>query len=330
MPTANSIVTSMRDLMDAINTFLGTTLTNNWTVDSAPTGTTTGDAAWSTGDLFVQVEWSNEDIATCHQSLGYTGPNDPGNETGDSNFPSDWDFFNVNLTNAEFWGFANDTATATDRYFYGVVEFARDGRFIHFGFGHLEKLYGTWTGGAFKYGGEWDSGSSSVQLPWAPSHRVLMDSCNTQSLTSATNRATMRASGLINQATNGDWLAAGDATSAPSQTDANGNGIERMDCWSRNGPHHTAILNIRGNPNNAFIPFIPIQVNYRRGGSSATRRPLGRMRDVRICNIGNIQPKEIITLGSSDWQFFPYSSKVTNPGAGIMASRNGGVAYRRT
>lgn len=328
MASANSIVTSMRSLVDAINLLLGTTLTNNWTVDSAPTGTTTGDAAWTTGDLSIQVNWTTETILLIHQSLSWLTPNNPGDEAGDSNHTSEAHFFGINLTNAEFWGFANDTATATDRYFYGIVEFNRDGRYIHFGFGHLEKLYGVWTGGAFKYGGEWSSVTSEVQLPWAPGHRLLLDSNTLGTPTPTTNSATMRASGIIDQPTNHDYLVFSESISLPSTNDANGNPLGRADGWSRNGPWQNALLHIRGNPNNAFIPFIPIQVNARTGGSTSVRRPLGRMRDVRICNIGNIQPKAVITLGADDYRFFPYSSKVTDPGAGIMASRNGGVAYR--
>ena len=328
MAVANSIVTSMRELADAINLLLGTTLTNTWTIDSAPTGTTSGDAAWTTGDLSIQVEWTTESLMIIHQSLSWLTPNNPGSEAGDSNFPSDADFFGISLTNAEFWGFANDTSTATDRYAHFIVEFNRDGRFIHFGFGHLEKLYGVWTGGAYKYGGEWSDLTADVQLPWAPNHRLLLDSQNAGSITAATNRATIRASGLVDQGAGGAYLAFGESTTDPSVTDGNGDPIGRADGWSRVGPWHDAFLMVRGNPNNAFIPFVPIHVNYRTGGSSATRRPLGRMRDVNICNMGNIQPKATLTLGADDYQFFPYASKVTDPGADIMASRNGGVAYK--
>lgn len=330
MPEFNAIVTSMRDLVDEIDTFLTVTLTNTWTQDSAPTGAGSGDAAWSTGDCFVQVEWSSDSLLTIHQSLGFSAPNNPGSESGDSNFPSELDLFGVSISSAEVWGFANDTATATDRYFYLVVEFNRDGRFAHGpGFGHLEKLYGNWTGGAFKYGWQWDNAATAAQRPWAQGHRLLLDS-NHGLVTSSSNLATIRASSMPFQGASGDWLAFTDSDSNVTQTDENGNPIDKADGWSRIGPWPHTFLHLRGNPNNAFIPLVPIQVNYRPNSGDNRRYPLGRMRDVRVCNIGNIAPRDSITLGSNTWRFFPWGQKLTDPGSGIIGSRNAGVAYRVT
>ena len=262
MAELNTVVPSMRSLVDAIDAFL-LGLTNPWTQDSAPVGTTSGDAAWNSGGgCFVQVAWTTENLLTVHQSLSHSGAG-PGSEPGDSQFPSEVDFFGINLTNSEVWGFANDTAVAADRYAYFVVEMNRDGRFAHGpGFGHLEPLYGGWAGGAFKYGWQWDPADTAAQRPWAQGHRVLLDSNHSQ-ITAAQNMATIRASGMPFQGAGGVWLAFTDSDNSIVQLDLNGDPIDKADGWSRIGPQPHALLHLRGNPNNAFIPLPAIEVNYR-------------------------------------------------------------------
>ena len=52
------------------------------------------------------------------------------------------------------------------------------------------------------------------------------------------------------------------------------------------------------------------------------------MRDIHVCNIGNIQPKQLINVNGSDYRFFPWGQKITNGGTDVISSQNFGVAYK--
>lgn len=325
MATATvSNITSMRDLIDEIDSFL---VAEGFTQDSAPTGTTTGTAAWSIDTLFIQVEWSSENSFIIHQSTGYTGPISPGNHAGDSNFPSPVEFFGIDITNARLWGFSNDAALADGvRVANFTVEFNSDGRFAHFGWGVSPEKYNDWTGGAYKYGFQWSSGNPASEEPFNTGHRLLLDSVPA-GVAPGSDLQTIRASGLPDQSASGDWLVFTSSDSSVTTTDANGNGVDKCYGFTRHGPWPAALLHIRGNPSNAWIPKIPIEIAYKSNAQDTRAYPLGRMRNIFVCNIGNFQPREIVNLGGQDYQVFPWAQKLTEPGAGIMASRNAGIMH---
>lgn len=316
-------ISSMRDLVDAIDAFLST---EGWTQDSAPTGTTTGNASWSIGDCYVQVEWSAEDELTIHQSTGYAAAG-PGSETGDSQFPSSLDTFSIPITNGSLWSFGPGSGTTdTEQYAHFALEFNSDGRFAHFGFGHANpdnSGYGTL---AYKYGWQWSATATPAQEPWNANHRVLLDS-NHNGTSPATNLATIRATGLPDQKASGKWLAFTSSDGNITTTDIDGAGLDKALGWARHGIGPYALLWLRGNPNDAHIPLIPVEILYKAEAADTIRRPLGRMRDVFVCNIGNIQPREVLNLGGTNYRFFPWGQKLTNPGSGIIGSRNAGIAY---
>lgn len=326
-------ITTMRSLFDAIDTFLTTA---GWTQDVAPNGTTIGDAAWSIGspgECFVQVGWDTENHFDIYQSTGYSGPLSLGNEPGDSSHPSVCRFHNgatdLDLANAELWGFTNagEVGVTNDEFYaYFVLEYNRDGRYCHFGFGHASK-YSTWDGGAFSYGWDWSTSSTQEGEPWGSNHRVLLDS-NHQGVSTTTHGGTMTIRNMDGQPASGAWAILTNATTAPATADDDGNSLMKVEGYTRHGPWPSALLHVRGNPNNAFIPIIPIELAaHGSTGSTTVRYMLGKMPDVGVCNIGNIQPKEQIVLGGDTWMFFPWGAKLLNPGTDIMGSRNAGIAY---
>jgi len=236
-------------------------------------------------------------------------------------------FFGTSITAAQIWGFANNDATTTNRTANFVVEFARDGRFAHFGFQHIEK-FGSWDGGAVVWGFNWDSGDPISEQPWRTQHRLLLDSNHTDSNDSQ-NMATLRIRNFLNQPAGSDFAAFTNSTGSLDD-DADGDAVAKVEGYTRHGPWPHMLLPHQANPANAAVLLCPIQVKMHGStGNSTIRHLIGRMRDIRVINIGQIQPKEIITVGSDDWQFFPWAQKLTNPSVGgTMASRNGGVAYK--
>lgn len=319
----DNAIANILELWQSINTFLSA---NGWTVDEAAAGSaSSGDAAYSRGDCHVQIGWDTTNHFDIHQSTSFTAPLVLGGEPGDSGFSSRVDIGApvISLTQAEVWGYTNaDTAAATDSYARFVVEFNRDGRYIHFGFGHLLK-YNDWTGGAYKYGWTWATGTAAAQ-PWTGANRILLDS-NHANTTEAQNLGTIRASGLVDQDAASNWLGVTNSNSSLGN-DTDGDPVGRAEAYSRHGPWPILMLDFRGNPNNAFLPLIPVQIAIHR--DSTSRRMLGEMRDVGVCNIGNIQPKQVITLGGDTYRFFPWGQKLTNGGSDVIASRNAGIWYR--
>lgn len=315
MSTLSTVVTSMRSLVDAMDSFM---TANGFTQESAPTGTTSGSAAWSAGEIFVEVSWTTQSILEIRQGIGYSG-----GLTQSAGYNTELDLFGVSLTNGQLYGFANNAGTATERYAHFVLEFNRDGRYAHFGFEHVEK-YGTWDGGALVYGWEW-SGGAAAQDPGDANHRVLADGNHTGTANTV-NLATMRLRNFLQQPANSEYACITSGTATPT-ADTGGDPVWKVEGYSRHGPWPQALLHVRGNPNNAWIPLIPVQLAVH--GTAATRRRLiGRMRDVRVCNIGDVQPADVLNVGGVDWQFFPWGQKLTNPGSGVIGSRNFGVAYR--
>lgn len=318
----DNTISSVADLMTAIGTFM--TGTAGFTQDEAPPASGNGQAGWHIGDLFIQTIWTTQNSFTIHQSTGAgIAPLSPGNEAGDSSHPADVDLFGVSLTQGQVWGFTNgDTAPDNQTYAHFVLEFNRDGRFAHFGWGHIVDKYGNWTGGAYKYGFVWNS--AAADDPSGANHRLLLDS-NHSGTTPAADLATMRISGHPAQAAGSKWAVFTSSAAAIGTTDQEGQTVHKAHGYTRHGPWPETFLNFRGNPNNASILHIPVEIAIH--NTSTSQELLGRMPAISIVNIGNIQPKDLITLGSKTYRFFPWASKQTNAGAGVMASRHGGIAY---
>ncbi len=318
-------ITSMGDVMQAIHDHLITTLSpNNWNTNNGIVGSTLDLDAGVAGGLFVQFTWTTTTI-TISQSRTFGG-------SDDSTYDSDAISPNV-VTDAELWVFANDTATPADRYAHCVLEFNRDGRFIHFGFGQMKSFTGTnddkffdWSGGAYKYGADITSGADDND-PTSTLHRgPLIDSLHTQTATGQ-NLSTMLANGLRDQNAASNWLAftEGNPTTVATNNDQESNPMSTGRAFSRYGPGPSMSLFQRGNPNSASVNLVPILVCF--SNADLEYMPLGNMPDVRLVNIGNIQPKEQITLGSNDWQFFPWGQKLVSADVTVIATKNFGIAY---
>jgi len=258
----DATIASTDELMSFIHTTLTSTISNTWnSVDGIDTGANTLDL--DTGNLFVQFTWDGDSIQIS-QSTASSSPVSFGGETGDASFDSEV-VFPVTVTNAECWIVLNDTATATDRYAYIVVEFNRDGRYIHFGFGNIPAAnkYFSWTGGAFKYGAEFNL-TSQGDNPISTAHRgPLMDSLHTVT-GSSNNLPTMRATGLRGQIVGSKWLAftLGNPTNVDNTNDGDGDAVSTGRSMVRWGLDPAMASFQQGSANSSLINRIPIKLFF--------------------------------------------------------------------
>jgi hypothetical protein len=318
-------ISSTDDIMAAIHTFLTSTLTNTWnSVDGIDLPGNTLDL--DIGDLFVQYQWAGDQI-DMSQSTASSTPVSFGGEAGDSSFDSNVDF-PLTISDAQLWVFANDVATATDRYAHCIVEFNRDGRYMHFGFGQIRDAdkWFTWAGGAYKYGAEFNLTSNGDE-PWSINHRgPWLDSAHVATAASG-NLATMRATLLRNQITNSKWLAfsEGNPATIDNVLDGDAIAVSTGRAFGRYGGGPSLASFQRGAANAASINMIPILTTF--SVSSNLYMPLGTMPDVRFVNMGNIQPQEQKVIGSDTWQFFPWGQKLSSVDPTVLGTRNAGCAY---
>lgn len=329
MSTLNTTVASMQALIDAVDAFL-----TGSAGFARETAGTTGGAVWSAagaganpGELYVQSILTAGDILDLRHGTGFGA----GVLTGSLGYNTEMnlDAYIASITNAEIWGYANNHANEDRRYAHFAVEFNRDGRFAHFGFGHIDptKKRNSWAGGAYVYGWNWDTAGNAENEPWAAGHKILLDGNHTNS-SNTNNVGSLTVRNFLNQPAGGQFGVMTNATAVPSN-DVAGLGVMKIAGYSRFGPEVTSNLHIRGTPNNAHFPLVRINLAaHGSTGSSTVRHPLGYMPDIFVCNIGNIQPKDIVVIGGTSYQFFPWSQKLSTLTAGVPASRHAGIAYQ--
>jgi hypothetical protein len=79
----------------------------------------------------------------------------------------------------------------------------------------------------------------------------------------------------------------------------------------------------------AYKPLFPIPIELEdRAPIPDVARRVGFQADVRMCNIANIEPGQVITIAGEDWYFFPWVRKqfLKND---TEESWNAGIAYRQ-
>jgi len=317
-------ISSTLDIMTTIHGWLTGLATDPW---NSVDGIVGSQVDLDLNNCYVQFTWTTSDI-TIFQSLSSATTITPGSESGDVGFDSLVDS-PVVITDAELWGFVSEHATEGFAHF--VLEYNKDGQYIHFGWGNepaADKFF-TWTGGAYKYGYHWDVGVGNAFLPGDTAHRTCIDSNHTSSAQStAGNLATMTASGLRGQDVNSAYLAFTSVAIAniTSKNDANADPISAGFSYARGGPWLHNAIHVPVSPNNASINLLPIVFGYRPADNDIL--PLGRVPNIRSCNIADIQPKEQLTFDGETWQFFPWAQKLTLTSGTTPASRNAGLAYR--
>lgn len=322
--------TSIENLLQTLSTFL---VANGWTQDFATTGDP-GLIAFSKNSVFVAFQYT-ESIDNGVMAMYQSTSNDDGTNvwlsTGDSGngvastnrtlFDSQRCVNEFAGPHSNYWFFENDSNPA---YIHVVVE-VDAGRFRHFGFGEIDKI-GDWVGGEYCYGHYWSQTTTFIDDPKASSHHIGLDGLGVGGAVQF--NSTMRIDGHT-----GEPSAATIWANLVMST-SEGNDRAGNQRWSglagwRAGREWNTFAGYRISQATAYTPLVPIPievVNFDSAPDSVYR--VGYQADVRMANIGNLDPGQIITIAGDQWYFFPWVRKqflLNN----TEETWNAGVVYKR-
>ena len=347
----NETVTSISDLITKLDSWMAT---NGWTsehLDVTTTATTGGEwamrrtagatnirfaASWDSENAGVNLalyQYVDQNYVIASRPWGQA--NDSGNgfagSTPDSSIE---DARHVVLAAAplQYWAFEDVD------YTHIVVEVS-DGRYVHFGWGILEK-YGDWTGGEYCYG------QVNSLLPYT-SGLIAGDSVSYhldghlndnsgEGYVSGTEllAATIHAEGLPNQTVNGQWcISAGGKTSASVQAtfgnDRQAVPVARhmfIDGLRAGVPCETFNRHAQGTDISGHHAMWELAPRYYDDSTGDVYGPMGRVLDVRGINVANWTGGDEILQGGDTWVIFPAQVKWVS---GAQTSGNLGIAYKK-
>jgi len=322
---------SIENLLTQLSTFLQA---NGWTQDFFNTITAdVGSIGFSKNSIFVSMQYTEATdggtMAMYQATAADPSPTtDPWTATGSSGNGEESNTL-LSLDNGrcvnEFAGphtayffFENDSAPA---YIHVVVE-VDAGRYRHFGFGEIDKV-GDWVGGEYCYGHYWNQSTSRIDEPKSQFHAFGIDA-----LTFDVNRcATMRVDGYPGEPDPlTEWAAFNDGSGG---LDTAGNARWAAYGGWQNSREFSAFHGFRISEGSAYKPLVPCPVEIvDRSTAPDLIRRVGFQADVRMVNIANLDPGQVISIAGDDWYFFPWVRKqfLIND---TEESWNGGVAYRR-
>jgi len=206
-------------------------------------------------------------------------------------------------------------------YIHIVVERSPD-NFIHIMLGKLTK-YGAYTGGEYITSTYWTFGDSYTNYPEDSQHSYAFDSAASQY-----SHCSMNVRCYVDSRKYSDSY-------------SNGNNNDRRVIGSIRSPVSIGNINSIDMPNwlpfnkvpnsfNQITPFLPIILYVGRGSDLFS--PIGEVQDIRIVNMKNYNPGDIVTFGSDQWVVFPVKQKTisyNNYQSNIPSSANYGYAYRK-
>lgn len=297
--------TGPADLISKLATFAAA---NGWTVSPATNGSVFINAA---RDLYFGVAAGTFTIfvkGATGYSAGATWDNQPGGSP-DALSPTQVNDCGGPHKLYYFFG--------TEQYLHVVIEVVTN-KFKHFVFGQLEKN-STYTGGAYFDGSFHDmTGGINTNFPDASPHRYLFDTFG-NGATGGTGRIRVDIDGKTN-----NWMNYG--SSGAFSTESN-----MVKGATRTQYSLMAALQI-ASPNsfNQRTVLTPILIAAARG--SGLFSLIGAPKDLRLVNMRDFNPGQIMTIGSDEWYVFPQTQKTlvfntnssTLPSSGLY-----GYAYKK-
>lgn len=167
-------------------------------------------------------------------------------------------------------------------YLNMVVEYA-SGRFRHLAFGQLIK-HGSYTGGTYVDGVNWNNSTTFQNSPDNSNHQVI---CDANMGSNGTGQVHCDYDGKTN-----NWQIIQGGTST-----ASGVGSARSEGMGQIFPN----LGVQNwNLRNNLAPL-----TYFVNRASSLRSPIGRIPNMRIMGMNNLQPGETLSIGGVDWMCFP-------------------------
>lgn len=330
--------TDLDDLFNDLATFLTGAL--GWTLNGTVGSTGFG---FSKGNIFVQFRYDGSSppaegrTLAIYQSLGYDSSAPGGNpdDSGSGHFQASGTPADSTLDNSRhisnvgdgpfpnYWFFAD---TSPD-YVHIVLEVRTD-EFRHFGFGLLDKFGDNWTGGEYVYGHKQSSSN-----PTSPVDYVLIDALANLATgvnANADDVATVHVESLPGQDPTSKWGISWSNLVASPGTDRAGNPRVLTIGGARGGFIAGPQGGFGGSAATGLIPLVPMGVFYVEPQTGLRAMFLGWMKDVRLANMRDIQPRDEINIGGDDWIFFPTSIRtlqtVSPP---LRSSFVAGIAYKK-
>lgn len=290
MDYETGISTGPGDLMGKLATFA---VANGWTVDSATSG-----AVFRKGTINVGYTTDSDEIFL-RGAVGYSGAAAWNAQPNNSGFT-----VTVNCGAGPFVAyhlFAGEEAGS--EYLNAVIEFA-SGRFRHFCFGDLIK-HGSYTGGTFVDGTNWNQSTTWINQPDAQQHQVICDA-NSQS-----------GNGHVYadfDAKTNNWVRI--LESGALATTTAGMGAVRSAGINNMFPN---LSYARFNLRNLTAPL-----TYFANRGSSLRSPLGRIPNMRQIGMANLEPGAILAIGGDEWLCFPISQRTETWGSGSSSTESSG------
>lgn len=212
----------------------------------------------------------------------------------------------------------------TAYHFYALTEGSKDllavcveisaGVFRHWILCDLIKV-GSFTGGTYTDSVNWNDGAIYINVPDSSYHRFIADSANANA--SQAGHFWVDSDGGSNT-----WGTVRDETDFTLRA-----GVGSV----RGAGKWTKMMSIGYQRWNLRTPLWPIELVVTR--ASSYRTPLGRVPAMRLVNIRNHTPGEILTIGGADFQLWPVCARTDAWGdtsSTIPSSGHYGYAYKRT
>lgn len=322
--------TSIENLLQTLSTFL---VANGWTEDFATTGDP-GRIGFSKNGIFVAMQYteaSDNGVMAMYQSTSNDDSSSVWLSTGDSGngaasltallFDSSRCVNEFAGPHSNYWFFEQDSNPA---YIHVVVE-VDAGRFRHFGFGEIDKI-GDWVGGEYCYGDYWAQVTTQIDDPKSAAHHIGLDGGGSGG--AETYPATMRIDGHTGEPSAATIWANLRMDTTPGNDRAGNARWSALAGW-RAGREWQTFAGYRISQATAYTPLVPIPVeviNFAPVPDSVYR--VGYQADVRMANIGNLDPGQIISIAGDQWYFFPWVRKQFLEN-NTEESWNAGVVYKR-
>ena len=321
---------SIENLMTQLSTFLQA---NGWTQDHFTSGDP-GRMGLSKNNIFVAFQWTeatDNGVLAIYQNTSNSNTTSVWLSTGDSGngvASATASLFDTQRCVNEFagphsnyWFFENDSNPA---YAHICVE-VDAGRFRHFGFGEVDKI-GDWVGGEYAYGHYWSPSVSFIDNPIAAQNHCGIDGSAIGG--SDFYNATLRIDGHTGEpSVNTIW--ANMRNEAAVGNDRAGNPRwGGVGAW-RGSREWNTFCGYRLSEAVAYKPLIPCPlevINYASAPDAVYR--VGYQADVRMVNIGNLDPAQVINIAGDNWYFFPWVRKQFLQN-NTEESWNAGIAYKR-
>lgn len=324
MPSSTGV--AYTDLDDLMVKWFAFAVVNGWTQNqldtSPPTG---GSGSISKGGLFTQYIWETLTARLFHfQSLSFDGST-PGLN------PDDAGPFG-NITSQQRGTIIGDGPGTAD-FFFGTeagadylvcIAETQPDLFRYWAIGELIKV-GDWTGGEWSAQQSWpahQSVSADQDAPFDSRNQVMF---NARFGDVGGQGGVLHLEGVPGQASPSKWgefRGSGNASS-----DRNGDNRTILEGQTRDGPWYSSMFWLAANPNNGFVPLMPLPVNMRSGAAWTL---LGFIPGLRNLNITFISPREEFTLGADVWRAYPWVKKSNALGGGPESGLANGWAVLKT